>query len=421
MTFQNEKKFKILPNIYNNILDIQKLLLLFIPFFLFARFFADFFLVIICIIFIIQTIKFNLYEYYKSIYFKFFLFFWFYLSLRSFFTLNIDSIISSLGYIRFGIFSLAVWYLLDTDQKLLKKFFKFLFFTFIIYIFDGYFQSIFGVDIFQKKNIDPERITAFFGNEQILGSFLTKLLPLLAGLYFLVKKNNLNNNIILIPFLLFLTFLIVLTGERTAIFFSIIFFLIIILFTKPFLIKKIIILFLCIIFFLVASNLPIYKKTINERIYYQTKKNFFKDERLRFATDVHEFHIITAYKIFVDNPLFGVGNKMFRKVCQEPHYVVYKGCSTHPHNVFFQFLAELGLIGIFFYIVTLFYLIFAFLKNFFDKKKKYFIQNYKTCLLLCFIIYLFPLAPSGNFFNNWLSIIFYLPVGFYLHHLNLKK
>ena len=291
----------------------------------------------------------------------------------------------------------------------------------MIYIFDGYFQSIFGIDIFLKKNVDPERITAFFGNEQILGSFLSRLFPLLVGLYFLIKKNNLNNNIVIIPFIISLSFLMFLTGERTAIFFFVFFSLIIIIFTKPFLIKKIVIFFMCVIFFLVASNISIYKKTIDSRIYWQTKNNFFKDGRLRYATDVHEFHIITAYKIFIDNTLFGVGNKMFRKVCQEPSYIIYKGCATHPHNIFFQFLAELGIFGILFYLLALSYLIKNFITNFYEKKKRYFINNYKTCLLFGFIISLFPLAPSGNFFNNWLSIIFYLPVGFYLHHFYDKK
>jgi O-antigen ligase len=136
---------------------------------------------------------------------------------------------------------------------------------------------------------------------------------------------------------------------------------------------------------------------------------------------VHEFHIITAYKIFIDNTLFGVGNKMFRKVCQESPYIIYKGCTTHPHNIFFQFLAELGIFGTLFYLLALYYLLKNFITNFYDKKKKFFVHNYKTCLLFGFIISLFPLAPSGNFFNNWLSIIFYLPVGFYLHYFYDKK
>lgn len=409
-------------SIRNNLLiKIQTLLFLSIPFLLFARFFADLFLVTICIIFIFQSYNYRLYKYYNNFYFKFFLVFWFYLITRSIFTKNIDSIISSFAYIRFALFSMAVWYLLDTDKKLLNKFFKILFVTFVIYIIDGYYQSIFGKDIFFIENIDPMRVTAFFGKEQILGSFFSRLFPLLVGLYFLVKKNDLNNEFVYIPFVILLSFLVVLTGERTAIFFFIFSLLIIIFFTKPFSLKKVAVLFLCLIFFLIFSNIKLYKSNINNRIYYQTSQNLFKNDRVYFATDVHEAHILTAYKIFIDNPLFGVGNKMFRIVCQEPSYVIYKGCTTHPHNVFFQILSELGLIGVFFYIVALFYLIINFIKNFFDNKKKYFVKNYKTCLLFCFIISLFPLAPSGNFFNNWLSIVFYLPVGFYLHYFYVKK
>lgn len=405
----------------NILIKIQKLFLFLIPFFLFARFFADLFLVIICIIFIFQSYNYKLYKYYNNYYFKFFLVFWFYLTLRSIFTEDINSIISSLGYIRFAIFSLAVWYLLDIDIKLFHNFFKILFITFIVYIIDGYIQSIYGVNIFLIKNIDPMRVTSFFGKEQILGSYLSRLSPLLIGLFFLIKKKNFRNFFIYTPFLMFLSFLIVLSGERTAIFFNIFFFFIIIFFIKPFSFSKILIFFLCFIFFLVLSNLPIYKENIKNRIYYQTTQNLIKNDRLHYATDVHEAHIKTAYKIFTDNPLFGVGNKMFRKVCLEPQYLIYKGCTNHPHNVFFQILSELGLVGALFYIIVFLYLIKNFIQNFFDSKIKIFIQNYKTCLLFCFIISLFPLAPSGNFFNNWLSIIFYLPVGFYLHYFYKKK
>ena len=28
---------------------------------------------------------------------------------------------------------------------------------------------------------------------------------------------------------------------------------------------------------------------------------------------------------------------------------------------------------------------------------------------------LFPILPTGNIFNNWLSIVFYLPIGFLIH------
>ena len=47
----------------------------------------------------------------------------------------------------------------------------------------------------------------------------------------------------------------------------------------------------------------------------------------------------------------------------------------------------------------------------------------KGVILLSIFINLWPLAPSGNFFNNWLSMMYFYPIGFYLYfkHINEKK
>ena len=47
--------------------------------------------------------------------------------------------------------------------------------------------------------------------------------------------------------------------------------------------------------------------------------------------------------------------------------------------------------------------------------------DFQLCLIVGILISLWPFSPSGNFFNNWLSIIYYLPVGFILYTLRLKK
>ena len=47
----------------------------------------------------------------------------------------------------------------------------------------------------------------------------------------------------------------------------------------------------------------------------------------------------------------------------------------------------------------------------------------KVVILLAIFINLWPIVPSGNFFNNWISMYFFYPVGFYLffEHFNEKK
>ena len=44
---------------------------------------------------------------------------------------------------------------------------------------------------------------------------------------------------------------------------------------------------------------------------------------------------VTAYKIFLDNKVFGVGVKNFRNFCSDEKYEVSSlSCSTHPHNIY---------------------------------------------------------------------------------------
>jgi len=48
-------------------------------------------------------------------------------------------------------------------------------------------------------------------------------------------------------------------------------------------------------------------------------------------------------------------------------------------------------------------------------KKKPIYNNYQLLLIISFFITLFPFLPSMNLFNNWINIIYFLPVGFFLH------
>ena len=89
------------------------------------------------------------------------------------------------------------------------------------------------------------------------------------------------------------------------------------------------------------------------------------------------------------------------------------GCNTHPHHLYFQVFSENGLINFSIIILLLFSIIFLLVKE--NKKKYKNIKNYniKCVLLIMGMISLFPFVPSGNFFNNWLSIVHFLPIGIY--------
>ena len=90
------------------------------------------------------------------------------------------------------------------------------------------------------------------------------------------------------------------------------------------------------------------------------------------------------------------------------------GCATHPHNILMQFLSELGLFGFSFLLIFHILLLTELVKIFQFKKN----NDEKKILLFSIvgvIINIFPLIPSGNFFNNWLSIILILNLVNYIY------
>ena len=127
-----------------------------------------------------------------------------------------------------------------------------------------------------------------------------------------------------------------------------------------------------------------------------------------------------SYKIFKDHPIIGTGVKGFRYLCRNKIYILEKndGCSTHPHNTYVQIIVSTGIIGFIALLIAFGFI----LKEIFSYRKKiskinefngYLIAQ--GIMLITIFVNLWPLAPSGNFFNNWLSMVYFYPVGFYLY------
>ena len=80
-------------------------------------------------------------------------------------------------------------------------------------------------------------------------------------------------------------------------------------------------------------------------------------------------------------------------------------------------------VGFIFLLSGLFYILYSALRHFKTilYKQKRFLTDYQVCLLSAILITVWPFSPNGNFFNNWLMIVYSLPVGFYLQSIYSKK
>ena len=122
--------------------------------------------------------------------------------------------------------------------------------------------------------------------------------------------------------------------------------------------------------------------------------------------------------MFIDNPILGIGPNNFRYICSEPLYNVSKwSCSSHPHNITFQLLSEIGIIGFGLVFSVFGYFLFKSIKIVISKK--FSLKALGIYSLQCsIIIYLFPLMVTGNFFLSWYGFIYYLPISLFIIYSN---
>ena len=395
-----------------------------IPFLIWGPFFPDLIVSISTLFFLHYIIKNkDFYYFFNTSLISYFIFCIYCILISIFVAENVIlSLESSLFYFRIGMFSCFVWYLIDKDKSIFIYFYYALILCFSILVIDGYFQYFNGENILGYK-LMGNQISSLFGDEHIMGSYLSRLFPLLFALFLVKQKQKFEIFFIGLLFIL-VDVLIYMSGERSAFFFlnlSTVFIIILIKEYQKFRLVTFIIAIICIIVLSLNSS------QMTDRMFKGPAKDmgFIKSsEKPTIFTSTHDSLIRTAYNMFKDQPLFGHGPKMFRVMCKDKKYAVgVNPCLTHPHNFYIQLLAETGIIGFLFLFSALVYVLYAALRQFksiiFKHKRP--LTDYQVCLLAGILITVWPIAPNGNFFNNWLMIVYSLPIGFYLQSIYSKK
>ena len=435
-----------MKNSYINYKNLIKYIYYFLPLSIgFGAFLPNFLITLLSLIFITLVLKKIIkIDLIPNIFFKFIILFWLLSILSSIFSENmLVSLQSSLFYVRFIIFLYATKWLLDNNIIEHKKFFNILILSLTFILFFAYLEYFTGYNIITKNILDffetgpiqpSTRISGLFGDEQVLGGYLLRIL-LFSLIIYSFSENSINKNgkyyflFIIISCGVF----VVLSGERSAIF---LFLLSMILFFLLINGYRTIKFFVPIILVIIWSSLILSKPDLYNRIIQQTFQLQLYSEskdRVQFFSQIHEAHYKTAINIFLDNPIIGIGNKSFRYSCFKEKYSsnipkfetgslkgVTKGCATHPHNYYIQILSENGVFN--FLIICALYLmiikrLFVHFLNVYFKKKKV-LKNQQVFILIFFAILLWPLIPTGSFFSSWISSTLFLPIAYLVREFN---
>ena len=378
----------------------------------------------------------------KNKFFVFFFSFWIILLISSFLGNSENylwSFKSSLAYIRFGIFVILLIFISNYFKNFKIYLINSCIIALSICIISGLYQILtvridYLIEVYNLfKNTGAEnfkdhfgsigpthlnRITLPFSEWMVTGSLIMRLFPIAIMIILITKKISKKNKILINLFFILSLITVLLSGERASIILFI--FQIIIFFILSKRLRNF--LKLSLVFCVIIGSIFVYFDPISKgRLITQTLDNIKGTssvvKKKYIISEIHEKHFVGAWKIFLDNKLFGAGLKGYRYECYNNEK--YNNdediiCSSHPHNTLMQFISELGIVGILFYITIFSYvlrnLVIFFIKIYFKKDEPTRYDEIKMLAYLSLFITLWPLTTSGSFFNNWLSIIYYLPL-----------
>ena len=315
----------------------------------------------------------------------------------------------NLGFIRFGIFFLAFNYFFY-NKDFVNRVLIIWALTLSFLSLDTYLESIYGTNILGYGEAYGARIVSFFKDEPIVGGYINGFYLIIIGFLFYLNNKILNKYkyIILILTIFFIT-AIILTGERSNSIKAILGFFLFYFLNDHFKFKEkilsVLLLVLVFIFLLNTSNFL--KLRYSSQFLKPIISIFQSNNDIIIEREANKNVYISLYQsgfeVFKKYKIFGVGNKNYRvETCsneKNPKYL----CSTHPHQLYFEFLAEHGIVGTVILIFILFSLMLSKIKIILSSKN-YLQLGCLTFLLTSFI----PLLPSGAFFADYNLTIFWI-------------
>ena len=366
--------------------------------------------------------------------------FWLCLISISFFSYNkINSFQDSLIFIRFLLVPFFCYFVFFKDKKIFDKLLLIIFVLVVFVSIDTLYQFMnytskdgFGEDLLGFKSNWYGRLTGPFGDELIPGSYVSKLG--LFGFVFLISKKELENNIIIQSLYLSLIILVCyVSGERMAFATFSLCLLILFIFLNGFRISILLSILIGTLFIFLAIYLhPFYNDftVIESTQYHQGQKieklypcendieklcsriiniqpSFFEVIK-NFSTSAYGEIYKLSYKMFLDNPITGIGINNFKDLCNSNEFykklMVNYDCASHPHNIYIQWLTEGGIIVFISFIIYLYYLVKFIITNTGNKK-------YKIISVIVILSMFWPIMSTGSLIKNWYGVTTFFIIG----------
>ena len=356
-------------------------------------------IILIDVSFILLLLKIGNYSFLKNDVVKYLIVLYLYLIFNSFISIDKSlGIYRNFGFIRIIILFLAFNFFFN-QRFFFNKVFKIWLFTLMIVAFDVYLEYFTGTNLLGFPEIrENSRLVSFFKDEPIVGGYINGFFLILIGFllneyYFKQKKL-----IFLLAVIFFLA--IFFTGERSNSIKALVGIFMLLFFIKE--IKKrtkiISILLSAISLLILISSSDYFKMRYSNQI-----KSALGDQSIY----LHLYK--SGFQVFKNYPVFGTGNKNYRvETCNELNLDDGKNekfknylCTTHPHQIYFEFLSEHGLLGTIIIFFIFFKIIFS--KTFMVLKDLNYIQLGSFIFL---ILTFLPVIPSGSFFNDFSITIF---------------
>jgi O-antigen ligase len=332
--------------------------------------------------------------------------------LSIYFYLLVNSLISidykigflrNFGFFRFILLFFAINYLFYKNKNINLVFIAWLSIIFIV-LLDSFLEFYSGKNILGYSDSTGARIVSFFKDEPVVAGFLNGFIFVIFGFLFSnFDKKNLNTKFFAYFIIISFFFCMLITGERSNTL-KFLFGLILFVGLNNLINYKFKLFFLLLIALLFSFS---YFTSDNIKLRYGGQLINLIDNKEKRETYLRDNLYINHYRsgieVFKKYPIFGVGNKNYRiETCKNNFDNKYI-CSTHPHQIYIEFLSEHGLFGT---TLLLLIILYSILRNF-----KIMISSRNLIQLGSFsylMLNFLPLLPSGSFFNDFNATYFWL-------------